>query len=71
MNTKTLATLRAAYAVLADIRHNWPGRITPQGQALLSNLRDAIVEETGESPQEVQDGHERLAWLRNEIAAQK
>ncbi len=65
MKNKTLSTLRTAYAVLGDISHNWPGRITPQGQTLLSDLRNAISEETGESHQTVQDASCRGPdWFR-------
>lgn len=44
-----------AYVLLADIDHEWRGRNTLAGQALLCELRDAIVAATGRDQQEVQD----------------
>lgn len=52
---KTLIGCQIAYTILADIRHNWAGRHTPEGQAALIALRDAISDATGANPQDVQD----------------
>ncbi len=65
MNPQTLITLRAAYAVLADTRHSWPGRNTAEGQALLCDLRDAITAETGEDTERAQArASSGLPWMR-------
>ncbi len=54
-NKRMLNALQDAYGLLADIRHEWPGRNTPRGQRLLSEMRDAIALATGLTAQEVQD----------------
>lgn len=44
-----------AYEILADIRNQWKGRETPEGQIALVCLRDFIAKATGRDAQEVQD----------------
>lgn len=44
-----------AYEILADIRHQWKGRETPEGQIALVSLRDFIAKATGREAQDVQD----------------
>jgi len=46
---------QVAYVLLADIRNEWPGRHTREGQLTLCLLRDAIAKACGIDPQEVQD----------------
>lgn len=48
-------TIKRAYDVLADFRHNWPGRGTIEGQRLLVNLLFCVSEATGQEPQEIRD----------------
>jgi len=58
--TNRIGLLVAAYKALAPTTHKWPGRLSSEGQALLSGLRDQIavslrlseeyVQSCGESP---------------------
>ena len=50
-----LACTKIAYTILADIRHQWKGRHTAEGQAALCAMRDAIAKDNGRDPQDVQD----------------
>lgn len=59
-----LAALQDSYAVLADIKNNWPNRHTQEGQALLCKMRDALCLATGRDAQDVQDEY------TNKLAAQ-
>lgn len=52
-----LAALEKSYALLADIRHNWVGRETYAGQALLCSMRDTIAKATDRDPCEVSTGN--------------
>lgn len=45
-----LDVARDAYALLADPCHQWPGRATVEGQALLCGLRDTIALATDTDP---------------------
>jgi len=46
--------LLAAYAQLEDARHQWPGRHTLAGQAMLANSRNALAFYLRVSPEHVQ-----------------
>lgn len=50
-----LATMQAHYAMLADIRNEYPQRYTQQGQERLCRLRDAIAQYTNTNPLDVQN----------------
>ena len=50
-----LTTTKIAYTILADIRHQWHGRHTAEGQSALSAMRDAIAHAEGRDPKDVQD----------------
>ena len=50
-----LVAAQCAYTILADIRHQWAGRHTEEGQGTLVALREAIAQATGRDPQDVQD----------------
>lgn len=52
-----LAAVEAQYIELADIRNEWPGRNTAEGQQRLSRLRDLICKATGREAQDVQDDY--------------
>jgi hypothetical protein len=52
-----LAHIESEYAVLSDVRNEWPGRSTPAGQHRLCILRDLICKATGRDPQDVQDDY--------------
>lgn len=52
-NDDLLAALQAAYNVLGDCMHHWPGRDTLNGQKLLIDMRDAISAATGRDPCDV------------------
>ena len=51
------AALEAAYERFGDYRSDWRGRISIEGQSLLSKMRDALVMATGRDPQSVQDDY--------------
>lgn len=51
-----LDLIKQAYTVLADIRHDWPGRTSPEGQTLLCAIRDSIAEQTGDTGENVSSG---------------
>ncbi len=55
--------LREAYAALADVHNNWPGRHPSAGQRLLCRMRDALVKATGDEPRDVQDEASCSGWL--------
>lgn len=65
-----LAEVEREYETLADIRNEWPGRYTPQGQAKLCRLRDLIAKATGRTEQDVQDdfGNRAIAEATGEKA---
>ena len=42
-HTKKFGLLLDSYRVLAPITNQWPGRSSPEGQALLSDLRENIA----------------------------
>ena len=50
-----LTVVQIAYTILADIRHQWEGRHTAEGQGALAAMRDAIAKATGRDPKDVQD----------------
>lgn len=50
----TTAALEA-YNLLADVRHQWNGRHTQDGQRLLANLRDALAVATKTDAEQLQD----------------
>lgn len=50
-----LVAFQCAYTILADVRHQWPGRHTIEGQGVLCALRDAICKATGREAEDVQD----------------
>ncbi len=52
-----IIVLIRAYAVLGDIRNQWVGRHTSEGQKLLCDLVDMIAAETGRDPEEVQNDY--------------
>lgn len=52
-----LEACEAAYTVLADISHEWRGRHTQEGQALLIQLRNAIAKTLGRSEEDVQNDY--------------
>ena len=52
-----LPAVEACYMLLGTTGHEWPGRNTLEGQALLSALRDAICKATGREAQDVQDDY--------------
>ncbi len=55
MNKVTDVTIiKAAYVTLMA-QGSFPGRYTPEGQTLLSTMRDRIAEVEGRSDQDVQD----------------
>lgn len=56
-----LVAAKCAYTILADIRHNWSGRHSPEGQATLIVLRDSIAAAEGRNPEEVQDEYSTSA----------
>jgi len=51
---KLFAAATHAYGVLADVRNQWPGRHTLEGQRLLCDLRDALSEASGVDAEYVQ-----------------
>ena len=57
----TTELIRLAYIRLLSCHPDFCGRITEEGQSLLNDLRDAIVEGTGEGQQEVQESCEEAA----------
>lgn len=59
-----LAEVEREYETLADIRNEWAGRYTPQGQAKLCRLRDLIAKATGRTEQDVQDDFGNRAIAR-------
>ena len=50
-----LVAAQVAYTILADVRHEWDGRNTEEGQGALIALRESIAKATGRDPQDVQD----------------
>lgn len=56
-----LTTTKIAYTILADIRHEWKGRNTEEGQAALAAMRHAIAAAEGRDQQEVQDEYANAA----------
>ena len=70
METKhTSALLDAlidAYAILADVRNEWPGRCTARGQMKLARIRDAIANASGHDAEDVQDTLGGIARARGE-----
>lgn len=48
--------LQHAYTVLADIRHDWPGRVSPEGQSLLCAMREEVAKQTGSTGEAVSTG---------------
>lgn len=48
--------LQRAYTVLADIRHDWPGRVSVEGQSLLCAMREEVAKQTGSTGEEVSTG---------------
>ncbi len=56
-----LKTTQVAYTILADIRHDWRGRHTAEGQSALCAMRDAIAKVTGRDVQDVQDDYTNAA----------
>lgn len=50
-----LAATKIAYTILADIRHDWAGRHTAEGQGALCAMRDAIAKAECREAEEVQD----------------
>ncbi|HEX2901687.1 MAG TPA: hypothetical protein VHS96_18390 [Bacteroidia bacterium] len=56
-HAELLSTLQRSYDLLADIRHNWTGRETFAGQALLCAMRDTIAKATDRDPCEVSTGN--------------
>lgn len=52
-----LPAVQIAYTILADIRHQWNGRHTVEGQGALCAMRDAICAATGRDAEEVQDDY--------------
>jgi len=54
MDYATKQLLIKSYGVLADVRTNWAGRDTLDGQELLCNLRDSIAKATTLSAEIVQ-----------------
>ena len=52
-----LIATRIAYTILGDVRHQWAGRHSPEGQGALIAMRDAIAYATGKEAMEVQDEH--------------
>ena len=63
LDAQTLSALKVAYGVMGDIRNNWRGRHTVEGQRALSVMRDAIAEAEGREPSEVQDAY-AMAYTR-------
>ena len=53
-----------AYVILADVRHEWPGRETMEGQGALSAMRDALAKAEGREPWEVQDEYAMARIVR-------
>lgn len=52
-----LKELEALYTWLGDYTSEWAGRNTPEGQARLIGMRDAIALATGRTDQDVQDDY--------------
>lgn len=52
---RLVKVIQIAYTILADVRHQWPGRHTEEGQGALVAMRDAIAKVTGRDAQTVQD----------------
>lgn len=63
LDERTISALKVAYRVLGDIRHQWPGRHTVEGQGALATMRDVIAEADGREPSEVQDAY-AMAYTR-------
>lgn len=53
MSPEMLEALKAAYDVLADVCHRWPGRDTVDGQMLLCGMRAVIAKATDRTENEV------------------
>lgn len=70
MAEELTTVLMEAYGVLADIHHDWPGRITPAGQHLLTTMRETISAATGLSARFVQD-NARSLLVREALAKGK
>ncbi len=64
-----IAEIEREYEELADIRNEWPGRCTWEGQAKLCRLRDLIAAATGREPKDVQDDFSMRAIRRATGAA--
>lgn len=52
---RLVKVIQIAYTILADVRHQWAGRHTAEGQGALVAMREAIAKATGRDPQDVQD----------------
>ena len=64
---RTIAALKMAYTILADMRHQWPGRHTAEGQGALSAMRDAIAKNDNIDPCEVQDAYAMASTIARPV----
>jgi hypothetical protein len=64
-----LAAVESEYIFLADIRNEWPGRCTVEGQQKLCRLRDLICKATGREAWDVQDDYGNRNVAKTEGAA--
>ena len=55
---KALRELGACYVKLADVRHQWEGRGTEEGQGLLCGILGALSDLAGKTPMETRDAFE-------------
>lgn len=60
---RVVDALGLAYSAMADIHHQWPGRHTADGQALLCRMLDALCHANGTEHEATQDEATMSGWL--------